>query len=746
MVSEENKNIGYKFGTVSGVFTPSILTIFGLIMFLRTSQVVGEAGIKGALIILLIATSITFTTGLSISAISTNTPVKGGGVYYLISRSLGGAFGGSIGITLFLAQALSIPFYILGFSESFIKALSGIFPWLGHNVLTVNLITTALIFTLAWVGAKWAIKAQFFILLILILAICTFMFGAVSSFSIETFNQNWVPNPGSSFSKLFALFFPAVTGVMAGVNMSGDLKDPQKSIPRGSLIAITVGSLVYGIQMVVTGGAFSREALIANPYMVLVTHAAFGAGFLVVGGVFAATISSAIGSFLGAPRVLQALAKDKIYSKVTPFRKGVGPQNEPRRALVLSLLITIMIILWAGRSLEGGGGINAVSSVVTMFFLYTYGIVNLAAFVESYGKNPSFRPRFRFYHWSLALYGAISCLIVSFLIDSMASIVASLTLALLYYFAKRGALKQTFGDAQRGFVYARIRSGLLMLSKMKIHKKNWRPTIAVVTTNPDQCLPLIDFAMRLEASRGIVTLSEFIIAPREVLYRSTPRAEQKRLAKWVTENDLNVFPEVLVTPDFDIGLYHFLQSHSIGPIKPNIIMQSWPKDKALFDAFAMHMTTIEKLHMSSLIYFDLEDRPYVVSYRTGTIDIWWRGEKNGSLMILLAHLLQSNPYWKNTSIRLLRTVEHEKGVEPALNNLAEIANAARMDVQIKVIVSTSFVETFREESKQANIIFRGFMPPVGENMAQVYEQTIDQLKGMPPVILVNSSGDADLLV
>jgi amino acid transporter len=742
----ENKiKSGYDFGTFSGVFTPSILTIFGLIMFLRTSQVVGEAGIKGALLILIVAQSITLATGLSISAISTNTPVKGGGVYYLISRTLGNAFGGSIGITLFLAQALSIPFYILGFSESFIKAMNGFFPALNNQVLAVNLVTTAIIFFLAWIGAKWAIKAQFFILAVLLTSIGVFLFGAMQSFSMTTFQQNWQPSPNSHFSQLFALFFPAVTGVMAGVNMSGDLKDPQKSIPRGSLAAILVGALVYGLQMVITGGAFTRLELIQNPYMVLVSHALFGAGFLVVGGVFAATVSSAIGSFLGAPRVLQALSSDKVYKRLRFFEKGVGEQNEPRRALILSLGITLAIIFWAGRSLEGGGGINTVSSIVTMFFLYTYGMVNLAAFVESFGRNPSFRPRFKLYHWSLALYGAISCLIVSFIIDSQASAIALVTLGTLYYVARKGGMRQTFGDAQRGFIYSRIRNSLLLLSKMPMHPKNWRPTIAIITDSSQKNIPMIVLANLLEAKRGIVSLTEFIIGSRDTLYRTTPAVEQKRLEKWATEQDLGIFPQVLVTPDFDTGLFHFLQTTSIGPIKPNIIMQGWPQREELFTPFTDHLTTIAQLGMSSLIYVDFENRDFDEKRRDGFIDIWWRGKENGSLMILLGYLLQQNHNWKRTTIRLLRTVDNEQAIQPAKQALEEIGEAARVEIETKVILSKQFNQTLHEVSSSSHLVLMGFRLPKREEAQAIYQNIERNLTGLPPILFVNSSGDADFL-
>jgi len=515
---EENKAElqGHNFGTFSGVFTPSILTIFGLIMFMRTSYVVGHAGIYCAIGILLVATCITFSTGLSISAISTNTPVKGGGAYFLISRALGPGFGSSIGIALFAAQALSVPFYIFGFSEALIRGYE-----LSEDLyLWIALGTGVTLFVVTWVGADWVIKCQSLILIILGLAISAFMFGALQNFSFDTFTANALPATaetlpeGSSIlamTTVFAIFFPAVTGIMAGVNMSGDLENPGKSIPSGSLWAIVISLLVYCLQMIVTGGAFERAVLIETPYMVLVKNALFSATLLVALGVYAATLSSAMGSFLGSPRVLQALAKDKVMPGLNFFAKGSGVHNEPKRALLLTAVISVCVLIWGGMSgLGEGGALNVIAEIVTMFFLYTYGIVNLAAFVESYGANPSFRPRFKYYHWGTALFGALGCILVSFMINLVASAVALIFIALLYYLASKSDMEGTFGDARRGFVFSRIRTGLFSLKKMSEDPKNWRPTILVLARDATRNCPLLRYGCKFECNRGILSVVTFL--------------------------------------------------------------------------------------------------------------------------------------------------------------------------------------------------------------------------------------------
>lgn len=230
-------------GTFGGVFTPSILTILGVIMFMRAGFVVGQAGVLQALLILVLAKSISLTTSLSIAAVSTNTPVAGGGAYFLISRSLGPEFGGAIGLALFLAQAVSVPFYILGFTESLVRS----FPEMTAHFRSIGLVTAAVLFVIAYVGARWAVKAQYLIMAILGLSIFAFLGGAVHHFETGTFLDNWksaYSGPNMSFWVVFAIYFPAVTGIMAGVNMSGDLKDPGRSIPRGTLAASCAAVLV----------------------------------------------------------------------------------------------------------------------------------------------------------------------------------------------------------------------------------------------------------------------------------------------------------------------------------------------------------------------------------------------------------------------------------------------------------------------------------------------------------------------
>jgi len=730
-------------GTFGGVFTPSILTILGVIMFMRAGFVVGEAGILQALLVLLLAKSISVTTSLSIAAVSTNTPVAGGGAYFLISRALGPEFGGAIGLALFLAQAVSVPFYILGFTESLVRG----FPGLTAHFRNIALVTTAVLFVIAYVGARWAIKTQYLIMAILGLSVFTFLGGAASHFERSTFLDNWTAQyggPGMSFWAVFAIYFPAATGIMAGVNMSGDLKDPGRSIPRGTLAAVGVGFVIYATQIVLCGGAQSRAELVGSSFETLRDQALFGAGFLVLAGVFAATLSSAIGSLLGAPRVLQAVARDQVIPQLHLFARGSAGRDEPRRALWLSLGIASFIILWAGGDSEGGA-FNVLASVVTMFFLYTYGMVNLAAFVESFSGNPSFRPRFKFYHWVPAMLGALACAGTAFLIDPPAASCAAVFVVLFYIYLRRRMLKVSFGDARWGFAFIRLRDNLLRMARMPLHPKNWRPILLVLTGNPLERPTLATYALWIGSQRGLVTLARVLVGdPDEISHLQKPAADQLR--RFLEENGFQALTSVVVYENLDAGMTALLLGHPFSPLRPNTVMMGWSSDAGRASLFVQHLRTARRLGMSLVL---VNDKGLPRGRFDRRIDVWWRGEENGSLMILIAHLLTLNWKWPRARVRVVRLIQDEAGRQPAKKALEDLVDHARLDAEVDLIVSEDpFPKVLERHSADASVVILGFKIP-GEREMEAFKFQMyfeGMISPLPTTLLVSSSGEADVFV
>lgn len=758
---------GNKFGTFAGVFTPSILTILGAIMFLRANFIIGHAGIISALLILVIAKSITGLTSLSVSAVSTNMEVRGGGAYFMISRVLGPQFGGAIGVALFFAQALSVPFYILAFTE----ALTSSFPTLEPHSFLIMMIAASALFAVSYIGTSWAIKAQYIIMAILVIAIIAFMGGGLRDFSAETFRMNLAPSGDTQYSfwVVFAIYFPAVTGILAGINMSGDLAEPSKSIPRGTFLAIGVGFLVYMIQIVISGGAYDRNILIEQPYASLQNGALFGAGFLVAAGVVAATLSSALGSYLGAPRILQALARDKILPAIGFFAKGKTGTDEPQRGLVLTAGITFSVLLFASRA--GDKALNLVAPVISMFFLYTYGMINLAAFIEGMGHNPSFRPRFKLFHWSAALLGAFGCLAATLLINVVAAVISGLLMALLYWYITSRRLQAGFGDARRGYVYTAAMRNLQLLSDTDEDGRNWRPAALVFCGNPNSRELLVRYANWLEGGHGVVYMANILVGSIEE-YASHRKMAIRQMKEFCRENDIDAFPVVVVADDVSRGVVMLLQTATLGSISPNLAIFGWTaggavlaggrkggfcdfseegdfckvgdfSGRATLADYIGHLRIAKSLDMS-LVLLSVTALPVTDSDKR--IDIWWRGESNGGLMVLLAYLLVQNKGWLRAKIRILRLVQSEAGREPSEGALLDLIDAARVDAMPEVIVDERpFVKVFHENSADATCVLVGFELPDEDKEQEWFAYQEEIIKNMGTVIFVNSSGREDLL-
>jgi amino acid transporter len=359
----------------------------------------------------------------------------------MISRSLGIETGGAVGISLYFTQAVSVALYTIGFAESVVQAKINIFNFsinfqdFNLNQTYVALIVTVFVGILALTSASLAIKAQYFIMAAIALSLLSFIFGG-SLPGVEPQMFSAPPEGSSSFWVVFAVFFPAVTGIMAGVNMSGDLKDPVKSIPTGTLAAVATGYVIYMILPIFLALRADSASLIANP-LIMQELALKGFGFAILLGVWGATLSSAIGSILGAPRVLQALARDGVLpARLSFLGTGHRPDDEPRNGTLVSLAVAIAAVCV--------GDLDIIAPVLTMFFLTTYLVLNVAAAIEGFLQSPSFRPTFKV-HWSLSLLGALGCLGVMFLINAVATVCAALIVLAIYFWLQRRELQTTLG-------------------------------------------------------------------------------------------------------------------------------------------------------------------------------------------------------------------------------------------------------------------------------------------------------------
>lgn len=718
-----------KFGTFGGVFTPSTLTILGVIMFLRFPAVVGYAGLWSTLLILGAGKIISVITALSLASISTNMNVKGGGAYFLISRSLGVEFGGVIAIYFYIAQAVAVTLYVIGFTEAIFSA----FPGISYSFTAVATITNVIVGICVFIGAGWTIRLQYGILAIMMLACFSFFTGAWQQFSVKTLTSNLTPqwSGNNTFFGVFALFFPAVTGIMAGVNMSGDLKNPSRSIPNGTFAAVAMTTLLYLVMSVFLAGSADRSVLLSDTFVI---KDLAWSGLLVYLGVFAATISSALGSMMGAPRILQAFSRDNVLQWLRWFGTGSGKSDEPRRAIVLTFIIAQIGIF--------AGDLDTVAPIITMFFLITYATINLACFYEMISHNPSFRPTFHLHHWLIALTGAIGCLSVMLLINTKMALIAMLLAGVMFYLIDRAEIIVQWGDLNSGLAFERARKALLRLEQERYHPKNWRPSILALSGGTWNRINLLRYACLLSAGRGLVSLAQVVSG--DLCEHSIRQQEtEKVMRKIIRKEELPAFPVVVVNRDFPEALKALLQCHGIGGLRPNTLLLGWSPEAGKSLVFTQILTLGLKMNRSVLIVRCARQEEEWGS-PNGAINIWWNDSHNSSMMVMLGFLLKENREWRECTLRVIRPVAAKADTQNLRSEMKSFLKDARIRAEIVIVPTDNPVEAVRQAMGNSAILFAGFdIPtegPVDEDIAKMHN--VMTLPG--DIILSHCSGDVSL--
>jgi amino acid transporter len=731
---DETKAPERTLGTFSGVFTPSILTILGIILYLRLGYIVGSAGLGRALIIITLATIISILTSMSLAAISTNLFVKVGGYYYLISRTLGAEFGGAIGVVLFLAQSVSVGFYCIGFGE----AIGGILPiGFGYFPQLVAIVAILFLFVFAWLGADWATRLQYIVMAIIGASLIAFYIGGFLHFESKTLAQNWsAPAAGPSFWILFAIFFPAVTGFSQGVSMSGDLKEPSKSLPLGTFLAVGISTVVYFTVAVVFAGSMPSGELSRN-YEAMNRVATFG--WLISAGVLAATISSAMASFLGAPRILQSMAQDRVFPFLLFFARGEGPTNNPRRGVFLSGVIALATV-----SL---GKLNIIAPVVSMFFLISYGLLNYATFYEARALSPSFRPTFRFFDYRLSLVGAIGCFGVMVAIDIVSSLVAVAVLFGIYEYLKRTVGPARWADSKRAYHFQLMRNNLFAIPDSPDHPRDWRPQILAFSDDPDRRRRLLCFASWIEGGSGLTAAVRIVEGKGKRIFGVRDEYESAIRAD-ITECGLDAFAKVVAVPEFHAGAQTLIQSFGIGPIRPNTVLLNGPEQiKGIKGQRQYGRYLNEAIRLGcNVIILNSEEDAWDSMEKTlpkdRTIDIWWQDDTTGSLMLLLAYLMTRTAAWSDAEMRVMIS-SSQKNAPEIRDHYRQMLEDLRIDAE-PITVESSKIDTVVTRSKDASMVFIPFRldkrGPVGPH--GIFLDTV--FSHLPIVALVIAAEDIDL--
>uniref|UniRef100_A0A8C9WB49 Solute carrier family 12 member 3 n=1 Tax=Scleropages formosus TaxID=113540 RepID=A0A8C9WB49_SCLFO len=718
-----------RFGWVQGVMVRCMLNIWGVILYLRLPWITAQAGIGLTWIIILLSSCITGITGLSTSAIATNGKVKGGGTYFLISRSLGPELGGSIGLIFAFANAVAVAMHTVGFAETvqvLMQENGAMMVDRLNDIRIIGVITVTCLLAISLAGMEWESKAQVLFFLVIMVSFASYIVGTIIpatpqkqskgffSYKADIFAANFVPGwrgAEGSFFSMFSIFFPSATGILAGANISGDLKDPAVAIPRGTLLAIFWTTMSYLIICVTIGSCVVRDASgnlndslaisnstscvglacrydwdfsecinnrtctygIINYYQSMSMVSAFGP--LITAGIFGATLSSALACLVSAPKVFQCLCKDNLYPGIGFFGKGYGKNDEPIRGYLLAYIIAVCFILIAE--------LNTIAPIISNFFLCSYALINFSCFHASVTNSPGWRPSFRYYSKWTSLVGAIVSVVIMFLLTWWAALIAIGIILFLLAYVLYKKPNVNWGSSVQASSYNMALSHSVGLNHIEDHIKNYRPQCLVLSGPPSSRPAMVDFVSTFTKNLSLMMCGNVVTGGPSTA--ATEAACSSSHVTWLNKRQVKSFYRGVVADDLRSGVQMLLQATGLGRIKPNVLVlgfkKNWRKDRPcclenyigiIHDAFDLQFGVCilrmkEGLDMSSTILTfcaisvtvdtDISDTipqlRTVFQSRQGkkTIDVYWLSD-DGGLTLLLPYLLTRKKRWGRCKVRV----------------------------------------------------------------------------------------------
>lgn len=729
---------------VFGVIFPTAANILGVLLFLRLPWIVGKAGVLQAFGLVAVCCCCTFITTLSLSAVATNGKILGGGSYFLIARSMGPALGAGVGLCFYMANSVGAAMYFMGTVEAWEYAFPDVqLMDVGtvNNIRVTGFLILVVALVLVSLGIKIVTRAgSVFLVIVLFSIFCMFLgclIGPVDGVSTSatynvdvqlenimlTINATWEGVAGGylsdnfgpgyeeeqlafpsdttkySFVALMALWFPACTGIMAGSNRSGDLKNPAHMIPTGTLIAQASTSFCYLMFVILYGATAPRTTLLNDKFFA--SSSAFPVKEIVIFGVMASTIGAGLTSLVSGCRLLSAIAGDGTLPILRIFSVSVG--KEPRLALVASGILCCLAI--------AVGELNVVASILTMFFLMCYTCVNASCFLLVLVNDPNWRPTFKYHHWVVSLLGAVLCVWMMFAVSPLWALVAMLFCSIVFIYAAHHSHQVKWGDGFQGMKFQLARN-ILMKMDLKQHTKNWRPMLLCVTgasidTNNEVQIEdpeILSFASQLQGGQGITIVGGVVCSKNGDIFSDagpfmSPHFQehmndgQEQMKKLIKECGIAGFGRLVHTNDFFDGLMSLVQISGLGVFQPNCVLARWPHG---WDVPGEHgrekRVRLLRLVQVAVVFHKVmmivkgTELPALTDRLSGTVDIWWI-VADGGILLLLPCLLSKHKVWSNCRTRLFVVAEEVADEDPSLvlqHELEAYVRDFRLNVEVCV--------------------------------------------------------------
>jgi amino acid transporter len=728
---------GHGFGTLP-VFLAGLSTILGAVMFLRFGYAVGHVGLAGAVLIIVLGHLVTLPTALALSEIATNRKVEGGGEYFIISRSFGIRIGAAIGLSLYVSQAISVAFYVIAFAEAFRPLAPGFTQATGvlFDPRMVSIPAAAVLGVLMFTrGAAMGVKALVAVVAVLGISLLLFFLGSPVEPADGTLR--WVrriedPDP---FFFVFAIVFPAFTGMTAGVGLSGDLADPGRSIPLGTISATVAGFVIY-LAIAWKLSTSAAPDLLADNQLVMSQIAMWGP--IIPIGLACATLSSAIGSFLVAPRTLQALARDGCFVPDwvnSILARGVGRANEPRAAVLLTMALALVVI--------GLGNVDFVARLISMFFMVTYGTLCSISFLEHFAANPDYRPTFRT-RWYISLVGAVMCALMMFQMDPLFAILA-ITAMIGFYtltrFTRAGhhddsIIAVFLGVMSQTTRWIHIR---LQRSHMAQLGRAWRPSI--IAFNPCSLTEghgAVQLLAWMCERHGVGTYVQLVRGELDAESYKKARNLRGRIIEMTHGEMPGLFVATMVSPSLRTAMAQVLQLPGVSGIENNTVLLDFGPgvDEPLLGELVADALLAASTGRNVLF---LRDDGTIIKRRR-TIHVWltWHDQPNAQLMVLLAYILLGHREWRTAEITVFAALPSEQ-VASQRKGFRELIAEGRLPIpekNIRFLASDSgeaFDELVARESAEADLVILGMTEA---RLAERGESLLRRHSTLPNVLFV----------
>lgn len=724
------------FGTAPVFFT-AISTILGAVMFLRFGYAVGNLGFLGTLGIILFGHLVTIPTAMAIAEIATNQKVEGGGEYYIISRSFGINIGAAIGIALFMSQAVSVAFYVIAFAEAFTPVID--FVNIEYGILLdkrVISLPVVLLLSLLMMkkGADIGMKALYVVAGILFVSLILFFVGETGYQAAGAeFDMLAKVDDNKGFFYVFAIVFPAFTGMTAGVGLSGDLKDPKKSIPMGTLMATVIGMVIYvfiAYKLTISASPYD----LVNDQLVMSKIAVWG-WLIIPFGLACATVSSALGSIMVAPRTLQALAGDRIFPAPKMNRalaKGKPETNEPYNATIVTSVIAVIFV--------AVGDVNIVAEIISMFFMITYGSICLISFLQHFAADPSYRPSFKS-KWYISLIGAVLCIYLMFSMNAKYALIAVVLMSITYVIISN-TKKDSKGLVKifQGVVFQLSRQIQVFIQNAERSEENWRPSVICISADFFQRPVAFNFMRWVSHRYGFGTYIHYMNGYFSKETHKQSEDELSRLIKISGENRSNVYLDTMISPSFTSAIAQAIQLPSVSGKDINMILFEYAKSEPdNLHQIVENFTLVRSAELDICILGTSEKEFGFMN----NIHIWITPAdlENGNLMIMMGYVLMGHPDWKKAQIKIFSIFPANEMAEQRAE-LIELIKTGRLPISsnnVELIAKQEDISTkevINQRSQDADLTIVGFR---SEAIKQKEDILFEGYEGVGNVLFVNAA-------